>query len=127
MLAAAWIALHVLLVAAAMVAALPWPAFAPVAIAVAVHAFRCRPELVPAVLALTADGTWLVAGYGLRPFVPGPRTLLAPYWLRLDLRSRGARLSIVLCRDQVDDWTWRRLSARLRRGESSRSEPARSI
>lgn len=119
MLWLAWAGLHLLLLGAATAAALPWTAWTGVVLAVLVHAFGRRPELAPPLLALTPDGSWYSAGHGLSPFALGPGSVLAPYWLRLDLRSASARLNIVLVRDQIDEETWRRLSAVLRRATSA--------
>jgi hypothetical protein len=71
----------------------------------------------PALLVLAEDGAWYVAGRGVTPFTLGPRTSLAPFWVRLDLRPDECRraLDIVLIVDQLDAATWRRLAARLRR------------
>lgn len=109
--------MHALLAAAAALTAIPWPAAALVATVAVAHAWWRWPPAPPVLLVLAEDGDWYVAGHGATRFTLGPRTRLAPLWLRLDLRANEGRqvLDIVLVADELDDAAWRRLAARLRR------------
>jgi len=109
------VALHALLLGAAAFAAVPWPVVAAAAALLLAHAVWLLPEPPPRLIVVAAQGGWLVAGHGVTPFALGPRSRFAPRWVRLDLRSADRQLDIVLLADQLDDATWRRLSAHLRR------------
>jgi hypothetical protein len=107
-----WYLLHGLLVAA--VALVGWP-FVPKAVALAAvfgHAMLRRPAAAPG-LVLLDGGACAVPEWqtGMRPL--GRRTLVAPFWVRLDLGRGPWRRDLVLLVDQLQPEQWRRLRAAL--------------
>jgi hypothetical protein len=114
-LTAWWLLLHVLLgVAFALVG---WPmAFRLVAIAAVVgHCVVRRPAASPRAVVVAEGGYCAVPEWntGTRPL--GPRTLISPFWVRLDLGTGPWRRDILLLADQVRPEEWRRLRALLLR------------
>jgi hypothetical protein len=109
--AAAHLALHAILAAAALATALPaWGRVAALA-ALAAHA-TLRWPTAPPPLAMWPDGVVEVAGC---PYTLGPGTTYTAAWIRLSLVDAARRRrEIVLVRDQVDAARWSRLQAWLR-------------
>ena|SRR5688572_14220403 len=110
-----WFLLHVLLgVALALVG---WAvAFRLVAIvAIAAHGVLRRPAASPRTVVIAEGGRCVVPEWntGARPL--GPRTLISPFWVRLDLGTGPWRRDILLLADQMPPETWRRLRALLLR------------
>jgi len=85
------------------------------ALAVVVHGVVGRPARTPTPILVAEDGSCLVPALEAAWLVPGPRTRLAAYWLRLSLLGGERTHDILLCVDQVDAASWARLNARLRR------------
>jgi hypothetical protein len=110
-----WCLLHGLLVAA--VALVGWPLL-PKGLALAAvlsHAVLRRPAAAPR-LVLVDGSACAVPEWqtGLRPL--GGRTLVAPFWVRLDLGRGPWRRDLILLVDQLEPQEWRRLRAALARG-----------
>ena len=110
-----WLLLHALLgVAFALVG---WAApfrFAAVAVVLG-HCVMRRPAESPGTVVMAEGGRCAVPEWntGLRAL--GPRTLVARFWIRLDLGRGPWRRDILLFADQVRPETWRRLRALLLR------------
>jgi hypothetical protein len=94
-----------------------WPAaFRLLAIAAIVgHGFARRPPASPRVVCLGADGVCAIPEWnsGSRPL--GARTLVCPFWVRLDLGKGPWPRDILLLADQMRPEEWRRLRALLLR------------
>ena len=84
-------------------------------VAIAVHGVVRRPPESPRTVVVTDGGRCIVPEWntGARPL--GPRTVVLPFWVRLDLGAGPWRRDIVLLADQVRPETWRRLRAVLLR------------
>jgi hypothetical protein len=84
-------------------------------LAIVAHGVIRRPLGRPRLVVVTADGFCAVPEWhtGRRPI--GPRTLLCPFWVRLDLGRGPWRRDILLIADQVRPEDWRRLRALLAR------------
>jgi hypothetical protein len=113
-----WCALHALLAAAVALIGVPVIVKALAFLALLCHAAVRRPCASPRVLHVAADGScavpeWRTGNCGL-----GPRTLLCPFWLRLDLGRGFRQRYIFLFADQVAPHEWRRVRALLRRASS---------
>jgi hypothetical protein len=109
------VALHLLLVAAAMIAGWP-PSMKTLAVlAIVVHAVARRPLASPVCVVVTEDGCCAVPEWntGRKPL--GPRTLMCPLWIRLDLGKGSRRRDVLLVADQIGAEDWRRLRALLAR------------
>jgi len=61
------------------------------------------------------DGACCIPSLEAGWLLPGPRTVLTAYWLRLSLVGALGTHDILLCVDQMDAASWARLNARLRR------------
>jgi hypothetical protein len=110
------VALHGLLIAAAaMLGVAGWVKVA-AGVAVVAHGWRRWPAAAPTPILVAEDGSCCIPSLDTGWLSPGPRTLLAAYWLRLSLVGDLATHDILLCMDQVEAATWARLNARLRRG-----------
>ena len=110
-----WVLLHVLLGAA--FALVGWPiVFRVLAIlAVVVHGVVRRPAASPRTVIVAENGTYAVPEWntGVRPL--GARTLICPFWVRLDLGTGPWRRDILLLADQIRPDEWRQLRALLSR------------
>ena len=110
-----WYSLHVLLgVAFALVGwALPFKVLA--VAAVAGHCIARRPAASPRIVLIGEGGRCVVPEWstGTRPL--GPRTLVAPFWVRLDLGTGPWKRDLLLLADQARPEQWRRLRALLLR------------
>jgi hypothetical protein len=115
--------LHLLLVAADLLVALPWAPRLGLLAVVAAHALFRLPARTPTSIVVAADATYLVPEWGLGPAPLGPRTVVCAYWIRLDLGG-SPRRDILLFSDQLGADQWARLRAllervRVRRGARS--------
>lgn len=103
-----------LVVAAALVG---WPPLVKglAAAAVVGHGIVLRPHRSPRLVVVSADGCCSVPEWqvGARPL--GERTLVCPFWVRLDVGAGSRRRDILLIADQVRPEEWRRLRAILDR------------
>jgi hypothetical protein len=112
-----WWSLHALLVGAALLVGLPIVGRLLVALAIVAHALARRPAAAaaPALVIVGEDGVCVVPewGTGRRPL--GPRTLVCPFLVRLDLGKGVLQRDILLIADQVGPQEWRRLRALLAR------------
>jgi hypothetical protein len=110
-----WWSLHAVLVGAALLVGLPIAGRLLVALAIVVHALARRPAAAPALVIVGEDGVCVVPewGTGRRPL--GSRTLVCPFWVRLDLGKGLPQRDILLIADQVAPQEWRRLRALLAR------------
>jgi hypothetical protein len=107
--------LHALLAAAALLVG--WPvALKLLAIAAVVgHGIVRRPPASPRVVQVRADGLCVVPEWntGTRPL--GARTLVCPFWVRLDLGKGPWSRDLLLLADQIRPDEWRRLRSLLLR------------
>jgi hypothetical protein len=110
-----WAALHVLLAAAAALVGVPASIKVCAVLAIVGHGIIRRPRAPPGLVVVTEDGCCVVPEWhtGRRPF--GSRTLLCPFWIRLDLGKGSWRRDILLVADQMKAEDWRRLRALLTR------------
>jgi hypothetical protein len=83
--------------------------------AVVGHAALRRPAPSPGRILLAEGGACDVPEWrtGMRPL--GPRTIVAPFWARLDLGHGPWQRELLLMADQVDPEDWRRVRALLAR------------
>lgn len=82
------------------------------------HAVARRPARGPGTIELCADGSCTVPEWGAANRDLGPDTLVAPFWVRLDLGPGIRPRYIFLFADQMGPEAWRRMRAllfRLRR------------
>jgi len=109
------VALHVLLAAAAVLVGWPASMKTLAVLAIVGHGVVRRPLASPGLVVVAEDGCCVVPEWhtGRRPF--GPRTLMCPFWIRLDLGKGLRRRDILLIADQVPPEEWRRLRALLAR------------
>jgi hypothetical protein len=109
------VALHLVLAAAAMLVGWPASMKALAVLALVVHGVVRRPLASPAELVVTEDGCCAVPEWntGRRPF--GSRSMMCPFWIRLDLGKGTKRRDILLVADQIAPEEWRRLRALVRR------------
>ncbi len=104
------------MVAAALVlTGVPWLVRAAALLAVAGHAIARRPRPVPKRIMLTADAEYAVPEWHSGRARLGARTLVCPYWIRLDCRLGSERRDLVLFADQLSVEEWARLRAFLAR------------
>jgi hypothetical protein len=109
------VALHALLFAAAVL--IGWSVWLKGAAAVAavVHCVARWPAVPVSLLLVADDGAFHVPALAPVWLVPGPRSRLAVWWLRLSLLCPSGAYDILLCIDQIDAESWSRVNARLRR------------
>jgi hypothetical protein len=125
LLRAWWLALHAVLLGAAVLTGWPWWCRALAMLVVAAHGIVRRPAPPPGLILVAADGCCRVPGLDTGWLAPTPRTRIAPYWLLLSLgEERRARHDILLWVDQVDAATWARLTACLLRRRGVGTTPA---
>jgi hypothetical protein len=110
-----WVALHALLAAAAALVGWPGPVKALAVIAIVAHGVARRPAASPALVIVSEDGFCAVPQWqpGRSPL--GSRTLVCPFWVRLDLAHGSRRRDLLLIADQLQPEQWRRLRALLAR------------
>ena len=104
--------MHLLLAVAAVLVGWTMPIKALAAMTVAGHGLLRPPQPARGRVVVRADGSCTVQGQSAAMPL-GERTLLCPFWARLDLGS--GRRDILLIADQVRPEEWRRLRAILRR------------
>jgi hypothetical protein len=107
--------LHALLVAAAALIGAPAWLKLLAALAIVIHALARRPPASPGLVMIGEGGVCAVPEWhtGARPL--GARTLVCPFWVRLDLGVGPWRRDLLLLADQVRPDEWRRLRALLAR------------
>ena len=110
-----WLLLHVLLGVASLLVGWAVLLKSVAIVAIAVHGFVRRPPASPRTVVVVEGGRCSVPEWntGTRPL--GPRTLVSPFWVRLDLGKGPWRRDLVLLADQMRPETWRRLRALLLR------------
>ncbi|HSC14902.1 MAG TPA: protein YgfX [Gammaproteobacteria bacterium] len=110
-----WGLLHALLGAASVLVGWPVPLKVLAFAAVVGHGVLRRPAAAPRVVHFTADGCCAVPEWktGSRPLAA--RTLVCPFWVRLDLGMGPWPRDILLIADQMRPDEWRRLRALLLR------------
>jgi hypothetical protein len=110
-----WCLLHALLCAAVALVGWPVPFKLLALVAVVGHAVMRVPGASPRVLQVSEDGSCVVPEWktGSRPL--GARTLVCPFWVRLDLGTGPWPRDILLFADQMRPDEWRRLRALLLR------------
>lgn len=108
-------ALHVLLATATLLVGWAASMKALAVLAIVVHGVVRRPPASPGLVVVTEGGCCVVPEWrtGKRPF--GSRTLMCPFWIRLDLGKGSWRRDILLVADQIPAEDWRRLRALLAR------------
>ncbi len=104
-----------MLVAAVMLVGVPWVIKALLIGAAAAHGILRRLPPSPPAVTVTEDGFCAVPEWHAGRSPLGARTLVCPFWVRLDLGEGPARRDIVLIADQVRPEEWRRLCALLSR------------
>jgi hypothetical protein len=114
-LAVWWGLTHVLVGSAFVVLGAPWPLKGAALLAIAAHAIARVPKPTPR-LVLRSDGRAELPDNGLRDLHIGPRSRFTSWWVRLELRGAGRVVDVVLLADQLEQGTWRKLQAELRRG-----------
>jgi len=109
-----WRALHA--VGAAGIIGLPvsWLIRCPLLAALVVHSWRLFPEHPP-VLIRHPSGAWAAPGLGRSALRLTSGSMVATWWIRLELCDGRGRLPILLLRDQLCAEDWRALQAFLRR------------
>jgi len=110
-----WCGLHALLAAAAVLVGVPWFARGAALVGIVGHAIARRPRAVPGRIVLAADGHCTVPEWHDGRVRLGARTLVCPYWIRLDCDAGSWRRDLVLFADQLDSREWARLCAFLAR------------
>jgi hypothetical protein len=107
--------LHALLCVA--FALVGWPAAFRVLgiVAVVGHGVVRRPAASPRTVIVTEGGTCAVPEWNTGPRPLGPRTLVCPFWVRLDLGRGPWRRDILLVADQLRPGEWRQLRGLLDR------------
>jgi hypothetical protein len=110
-----WGALHLLLVATALLVAWPWPVRLLASIAVLGHGIARRPCAPPPTIVVAADGRCTVPQWHLDALPLGARTLVCPHWIRLDFGAGSRRRGLLLLADQLDRRQWALLRAFLLR------------
>ena len=110
-----WGALHLLLATAAILVGGPAWIKVLVVIAMGAHGVWRRPKASPGLVVVSEDGCCAVPEWstGRRPL--GSRTLVCPFWVRLDLGKGSRQRDILLIADQLPPEDWRRLRAILAR------------
>jgi hypothetical protein len=106
---------HALLVASVLLVA--WPCLSKLAalFVIAVHAAVRRPRSNHLSIIVAEDATWYVPFSSTGKARLGPRTVVCPYWVALDLGSGAPRRNLVIFIDQLDADQWARLRALLGR------------
>jgi hypothetical protein len=116
-----WLALHTLLCAAVLLTGVPWQARLAGVAAVLGHAALRRPRRSPSPILVSANAECAVPDWYAGSRALGARTVVCPYWIRLDLGTGLTRHDILLCADQLGRDEWARLRGLLaRRGGISR-------
>jgi len=110
-----WWSLHLLLVGASALVGWPVPVKVLAAMAVVGHGTFRRPRGPPGLVVVSAGGVCSVPEWQLEPRPLGERTLVCPFWVRLDVGEGRVRRDILLIADQVRPEEWRRLRAILDR------------
>jgi hypothetical protein len=110
-----WLALHALLAAAAWLAGIAVPFKILATAAIVSHALLRRPSASPALLIVSGDGFCVVPEWDASRWPLGARSLVCPFWIRLELRLGPKRRDILLLADQVPPETWRQLRSLLMR------------
>jgi hypothetical protein len=107
--------LHSLLLAAALLTAWPSPVRLAAVLGVLAHGVARRPRPPPRLILVGADALCAVPDLfaGLRAL--GARTVVCPFWIRLDLGTSLGRRDILLCIDQLGPEEWARLRGLLDR------------
>jgi hypothetical protein len=93
----------------------PWSVRGIALLAVVLHALARRPRPQPKRIVVTADANCAVPEWQARPLRLGARTLVCPYWIRLECDAGSWRRDLVLFADQLDSAEWARLRALLAR------------
>ena len=109
-----WGALHLVLAAAALLVAWPWPVAALASIALMGQGIARRPRVPPSTIVVAADGRCTVPQWNIEGPL-GAGTLVCPYWIKLRFGTGPRRREIVLFQDQLDPLQWARLRAFLLR------------
>ena len=107
--------MHALLGAACVLVGWPVPIRALAFAAVVGHGILRRPGASPRVVHFSAEGRCAVPEWNTGARALGPRTLVCPFWVRLDLGMGPWRRDILLIADQMQPDEWRRLRALLLR------------
>jgi hypothetical protein len=114
-----WWSLHALLALAVALLAAPALLKALAFAGLVGHAAARRPRAGPRTIELGPDGCCAVPEWDTGRRGLGPGTLVAPFWVRLDLGPGVRRRYIFLFADQVEAAEWQRVRAllfRLRSG-----------
>ena len=112
-LAAWWAGLHLLLVAAVLLAPAPGLVVGAALVAIALHAWRRYPE-TPGLLIVSDTGSWSVPERGLHGLGLGRGTSYSPWWAWLVLVGPAQATRALVLRDQLDADSWRRLTLSIR-------------
>ena len=110
-----WLALHCLLALATLLTAGSWPIRLAVVLGVLGHGVARRPRRLPRLILVDVEARIAVPDWDLAELTLGARTVVCPYWVRLDLGTRLGRRDILLCIDQLAPDEWARLCGLLGR------------
>jgi hypothetical protein len=110
-----WWSLHALLLMAAWLLGVAILLKLLAAAAIVGHAALRRPSAPPRLVIVSADGCCVVPEWGDTQWALGARTVVCPFWIRLDVRLGPTRRDILLFADQVPPDAWRRVRALLMR------------
>jgi hypothetical protein len=110
-----WCLLHALLCAAFAIVGWPFAFKLPAVVAVIGHGVMRAPRASPRVVQVSEGGSCLVPEWRTGARRPGARTLVCPFWVRLDLGMGPWPRDILLVADQMRPDDWRRLRALLLR------------
>jgi hypothetical protein len=107
--------LHAVLAAAAVLVGWAASMKALAVLAIVVHGIVRRPLAPPGRVVVTEDGCCAVPEWHTGRSPLGSRTLMCPFWIRLDVGKGLTRRDILLVADQIDPEDWRRLRALIAR------------
>ena len=110
-----WCSLHALLVVAFVLVGWALPVRLVAVAAIIGHCIVRRPAPSPRIVLIAEGGRCAVPEWNTGARRLGPRTLLAPLWVRLDLGMGPWRRDILILADQMRPDQWRRLRALLLR------------
>ena len=104
-----WLALHLLLLAAAAASALPWLGKAAAALLLAAHAARGRPVGYIGTIVCRPDGRFDLPEQQRAGLALARGSRFTRRWARLVLEDAAGVCDVLLLHDQLDDSRWRLL------------------
>ena len=110
-----WFLLHALVGAAFALVGWPAPFRALAIVAIVAHGVVRRPAPSPRIVIVAEGGSCVIPEWNTGSRTLGERTLICPFWVRLDLGAGPWPRDILLLADQVRPDEWRQLRALLSR------------